>query len=605
MDNKIRHLEPYGFDTDNVLKPNNCGNISITITGNADKDKAQDDEISKKANASDVNDAFKKVSDALNLNGSAISALTEHVDEIHNSLEDNNKVDDEQSIKIDELSGKVDSCVTVSSMTNAIESVISEKSYTKDEADGKFATIESTYTKENADEKFATKEELDTVDGNHYTKDDADHKFAKLNDLNTTKKSFNEFKLQSEKSEEEQNKSLSKLNETVSSNTNSIDGLRKNKLDASTFSNYTSNMSPIILKLSQGVSKNENDISGKADKADVETMEKKLTALVGENTSNIKLKADKDFVSDEDDKLRLAIGKNQDAITDLSKSVNSKADKESVDDLSSTVSAMTSYIKASITNSATNRDLKTVSDKVDDLSYLVANKATLADFNIVSATSKSNSVAIDDLKHDKQERGNYVSATTMLNYYTKSETSGNTQIQDALDDKQDKGNYVEFTDLDNYYTKSETIDAYEFKGFSAKVTTDLETKANKDAVAQLSRNVDNCQNDIEKALNDLTLLDNDMHTKYTTKSYVDNTVDAVSSGVSENSNLISKISNINNLKLYDPTKGSFIDDGNGLLDVLHRKFHLLIKGIDETNTSIEGYLCNLEKRIRAIEDKNK
>ena len=127
MDNKIRHLEPYGFDTDNVLKPNNCGNISITITGNADKDKAQDDEISKKANASDVNDAFKKVSDALNLNGSAISALTEHVDEIHNSLEDNNKVDDEQSIKIDELSGKVDSCVTVSSMTNAIESVISEK----------------------------------------------------------------------------------------------------------------------------------------------------------------------------------------------------------------------------------------------------------------------------------------------------------------------------------------------------------------------------------------------------------------------------------------------------------------------------------------------
>lgn len=274
MDNKIRHLEPYGFDTDNVLKPNNCGNISITITGNADKDKAQDDEISKKANASDVNDAFKKVSDALNLNGSAISALTEHVDEIHNSLEDNNNVDDEQSIKIDELSGKVNSCVTVSSMTNAIESVISEKSYTKDEADGKFATIESTYTKENADEKFATKEELDTVDGNHYTKDDADHKFAQLNDLNTTKKSFNEFKLQSEKSEEEQNKSLSKLNETVSSNTNSIDGLRKNKLDASTFSNYTSNMSPIILKLSQGVSKNENDISGKAEKADVETMEK-------------------------------------------------------------------------------------------------------------------------------------------------------------------------------------------------------------------------------------------------------------------------------------------------------------------------------------------
>ncbi|CCZ11103.1 unknown [Prevotella sp. CAG:1092] len=395
------------------------------------------------------------------------------------------------------------------------------------------------------------------------------------------------------------------MNETVSSNTNSIDGLRKNKLDASTFSNYTSNMSPIILKLSQGVSKNENDISGKAEKADVETMEKKLTALVGENTSNIKLKADKDFVSDEDDKLRLAIGKNQDAITDLSKSVNSKADKESVDDLSSTVSAMTSYIKASITNSATNRDLKTVSDKVDDLSYLVANKATLADFNIVSATSKSNSVAIDDLKHDKQERGDYVSATTMLNYYTKSETSGNTQIQDALDDKQDKGNYVEVTDLDNYYTKSETIDAYEFKGLSAKVTTDLETKANKDAVAQLSRNVDNCQNEIEKALNDLTLLDNDMHTKYTTKSYVDNTVDAVSSGVSANSNLISKISDINNLKLYDPTKGSFIDDGNGLLDVLHRKFHLLIKGIDETNTSIEGYLCNLEKRIKAIEDKNK
>ena len=86
---------------------------------------------------------------------------------------------------------------------------------------------------------------------------------------------------------------------------------------------------------------------------------------------------------------------------------------------------------------------------------------------------------------------------------------------------------------------------------------------------------------------------------------MDKSVDSVSSGVSANANLISKISNINNLKLYDPTKGKFIDDGNGLLDVLHRKFHLLIKGIDETNTSIEGYLYNLEKRIKALEDKNK
>lgn len=602
MDNKIRHLEPYGFDTDNVLHPNNCGNISITITGNADKDKAQDDEISKKANASDVDDAFKKVSDALNANGNAISALTEHVSGIHDSLEANNQVDEEQSRQIDELSGKVSSCVTISLLENSIENIINEKSYTKDEADGKFATIENTYTKENADEKFATKEELDTVDSKHYYKDEADHTFAQLNDLNTTRKLLNEFKSQTEKVDEKQNATLSNLGEAVANSAKAIDGLRKNKLDVSTFSNYTSNMSPIILNLSQEVSKNRNDISGKADKDDVESMEKTLSALIDENASNIKLKADKTFVVDEDEKLRSAIDRNQGAITDLSKNVNSKADKEVVDDLSSNVNKMTTYIKSAITNSATKRDLETISGKVDDLSYLIGNKANLTDFNIVSATSRANSVAIGDLQHDKQERGNYVSATTMINYYTKSETSGKTQIKDALDEKQDKGHYVEVSSLDNYYKKNETIDADEFRQLSATVTTSLDKKANKEALAQLNKQIETCRNDVDKALTNLTTLDSDVHAKYATTSYVDTAVNVASSGVSENANLISKISNINNLKLYDPTNGVFIDDGNGLLDVLHRKFHLLIKGIDETNTSIEGYLYNLEKRIKALED---
>ena len=194
----------------------------------------------------------------------------------------------------------------------------------------------------------------------------------------------------------------------------------------------------------------------------------------------------------------------------------------------------------------------------------------------------------------KQDKGNYVSATTLSDYYKKSETSGSTEIQTALDKKQDAGNYTLKSDLNDYYRKSETIDLNTYNEFTANTHTELDKRASKDAVTQLTNKVTSTENTASTTASDLTKFKNEVSATYETKANVTTNINDVRDNISQNTTNISKISELANLEKYNPETGEFDNKGNGVLDVLHKEFHYLVSGYSENDL-----ICLIKK----IDDK--
>lgn len=582
MSNIITHLEPYGYDTEEDFKPSVCGDITITINSNCDcdndKDKEQDDAIGKKANTSDVNEALGKVSDAINANTHNVAELSGLINANADAIETNAKVDEEQNRKLLELSGKVETSVNLTAIT-AIESAITESLkadfYTKCETDEKFATIDDlgAYT------------EVIVGEFSGYA-ETTDERIEALENQNTNTNTI-----------------TAHLSEMISANSSSISVLSENKLDKDAFNTYSAETEGALNALDSKVYANGNAIMLKADKSYVDLQDEKLGGLIEENTSNIAKKADSTYVDGKVSALSNAISKNATDIENMSLTLANKAEKDVVDRLSSKVSSFDTYVQEISMDKADLSDLIALSGEVGSLSDELATKASSESVETISATVNNNVASIDRLDANKQDKGDFVSASTLNDYYKKSETLSADEIQSALNGKQVAGDYVLNSAMSNYYTKDEVLDIDTFNEFSSNTKTSIDEKATKGSVEQLNGKVYNIQSGMTTALNDISTLTNVLNSDYATIDYVDKSVSGITKGITDNNELIAKISSINNLKLYDPSTGQFIDDGNGVLDVLHRKFHLLVKGIDETDSDLEGYLAKLEQRIKALEDK--
>lgn len=570
MGDSVRHLEPYGFDTEETFNSKLCGDITITIKENCDcknnkKDKEQDEEIGKKANTADVNESLTKVANAINKNADDILALSDKVKANSDAIETNSTVNAEQNDKITELSGKVDTCVNITALTS-IESAITE-----------------------------------TLKEGFYTKDEADNKFATNENLSAVTKTIDEKLVALENQDTNLNAIAAHLNESVSANTASIADLKENKLDKSEFNTYTGDTENKLTELSGQVTANKAAIALKAEKAFVETQVETLTNLINKNISDIELKADKTFVAEKNAEIRSNIVEINQQMAELGNRVSDKAELTTVHELSGQVNTFNTYIRDIVNNKAEKSDLEALSGKVDTLTTSSNNNASQEKLLEVSAKTDTNTTEIEKLKEKKQDKGDYVSATTLNDYYTKAETSGSSEIQTALNGKQNKGDYVTTSALNNYYTKAESLNLDDYNEFTGNTKTAIDGKATKESVEQLNNKVDNIQTGTTKALDGLSDLTNEVHSSYATHDYVDDAVHGITTGITANNELIAKISDINNLKLYDKETGQFVNTGNGVLDVLHRKFHLLLEGIDESDMNLKGYISKLEKTIRDLE----
>ena len=170
-----------------------------------------------------------------------------------------------------------------------------------------------------------------------------------------------------------------------------------------------------------------------------------------------------------------------------------------------------------------------------------------------------------------------------------------------MNGKQDAGNYVSATTLNDYYKKSETIDLVSYNEFTANTNTELDKRAGKDALAQLTNRVTATESVANTATSDLNNFKDEVSATYETKKNVANDINDVKDSILQNTTNISKISELANLKKYDPNTGEFDNSGNGILDVLHKEFHNLISGYSEDD--LVGLIKKLDERITKLENK--
>lgn len=608
----IGQLDNYGVETDDKFKPNLCSDISITIntngSGNGEKDKEQDDAIEKKANISDVNDALGKVTDAINKNVDNINSLSGQVSANTISIQEIKLVDEDQNKKINDLlTQNQEQEDKLSKLSDASKIQKEDINRLFDKTEDNADSLQDALTKNNEqDEKLlelsgkvqtsinmsniaAIESAItESLKSDIYTKCECDDKFATKNDLHTFS-----------------NKFVDTFSAYTVATDNRLDGLESKYADINNLNTTVANHSNQITQLiGNKVEKNEFDLFKSDNEHNLDTLTNKLNS-----------KADKAFVDTENAKLRADIDKNKEDIVKATTDFNNKANIEDVNKLTAKVNDFNDYVHSIANNKVEKSDLQAVSGKVDTLSDTVNLKADKDDLKAVSASVAANATSIDNLSNTKQEKGDYVLASKLNDYYKKNETSGSTEIENALNGKQDKGDYVLASKLNDYYKKNETIDLDVFNDYTGNVNTTLSTKANKDYVDQLNSKITAVETGTTKVTDDLSKLTNDIHSNYATNDYVNHAVDGITTGITNNNELIAKISDVNNLKLYDKATGQFINNGNGVLDVLHRKFHLLIKGLDESDTNLDSYLSklstkvtdvsdnypNLEKRVKALE----
>lgn len=140
-----------------------------------------------------------------------------------------------------------------------------------------------------------------------------------------------------------------------------------------------------------------------------------------------------------------------------------------------------------------------------------------------------------------------------------------------------------------------------YNTFTANTNTELDKRAGKDAFTQLTSRVTATENVANTAASDLTKLRDEISATYETKTDATSGINDISNRILQNTTNISKISELANLKKYNPNTGEFDNSGNGILDVLHKEFHNLISGYSEDD--LVGLIKKLDEKITKLENK--
>lgn len=611
MNEKIAHLNPYKFEDNDKFSPYKCCDIKIDIKPCDDNCCSKKNEEQDKA-IDQVNGALKLVGDEINknrqgiiANASAISALSEIVSGNSDAIDSVITKNEEQDRRIDLLSASTPSYSDMNALQNAITDSLKDEFYTKCAADEKFTTFQYVDLNLTSINQSISQHEqrLDSVEANKADKTTVNEAFSALTEVVSGNTALIE-QLDEKKVDKSvfsaytdaTDSAIDDLSSRVSANTNHLDTLSGDTVDKTTFSGTVSSITSSITNVYNIASANSDSISAisgdvSAISAHVHTIDETIGEGVFSSTTNGNISYKFTELSSKTD---------NEISTRTAETTKLKSD---VGKLSGDVISYKEYIQQISNDKADKTDLNALSGTVINLTTTVSTKANQSDLEASNERISANESDINDLKFNKQDKGNYVSATTLDNYYTKEQTSAATAIQEALNGKQDAGNYVSTTTLNDYYKKSETIDKDTYNTFTAKTNTELDKRADKEAFTQLTEKVSNLTTEADTTKTDLNNFKDEVSATYETKTNVNKGIDDVKNSIKENTTNISKISDLTNLKKYNIETGEFDDSGNGVLDVLHKEFHNLIK--DYSETDLVGLIKSLENRIKTLEDKLK
>lgn len=610
MNEKIAHLNPYKFEDNDKFSPYKCCDIKIDIKPCDDNCCSKKNEEQDKA-IDQVNGALKLVGDEINknrqgiiANASAISALSEIVSGNSDAIDSVITKNEEQDRRIDLLSASTPSYSDMNALQSAITDSLKDEFYTKCAADEKFTTFQYVDLKLTSINQAISQDEqrLDSVEANKADKTTVNEAFSALTDVVSGNTELIE-QLEDEKVDKSifsaytdaTDSAIDDLNNRVSANTNHLDTLSGDTVDKTTFSGAVSSITSSITNVYNIASANSDSISAisgdvSAISAHVHTIDETIGEGVFSSTTNGNISYKfTELSSKTDNEISTRTRETSKLNSDVSK-------------LSGDVISYKSYVENISNDKADKTDLNALSATVINLTGTVSTKANKSDLEASNARITANKNDINDLKLNKQNKGNYVSATTLNDYYTKEQTSAATAIQEALNKKQDVGNYALKSDLNSYYKKSETIDLDSYNTFMANTNTELDKRAGKDALTQLTSRVTATESVANTAASDLTKLRDEISATYETKTDATSGINDISNRILQNNTNISKISQLANLEKYNPETGQFdSQNGNGVLDVLHREFHKLVSGYSEDD--LVGLIKKLDERITKLENK--
>lgn len=589
--NKNRILEPYGYIEQ--VDYNMMGFCSIDLTPINDKNKEQDEEINNLSgltqNAqSGITALEQELQEFSGMTVSAISSMTESInanaenietlllnhnqlsskvsgmDETLSSLTESvNSIEEDLSqfsgyvtTKIGELTDNVESLGnSVDDINNTLGTKLSI-----DDAEAQYAKKDTVYTKEEVDgivsgelTPYATKEWVEEQD--YVNKTDADSlyaaKEAETNAANALEKAndvfaqFNQFKGAT-------NQNLASLNDKVSA------------LEA----------------------KEENDISDLSSRAN------EVSAKTDANSTNIaslneiiETKADKTTTD--------ALSS---ALTEVQATLPNKVDTSDFNDYKTLVAADINYVK---TNYATKSSLAETNNKVDEVEGAlyaeIANRVN-GDYDIKQIINGEIKQSINDLQmKDSQLQ---IAVETLNSNLAKEVTdreNGDTQLLGLSTDPSDrmtlygvkayataKGQQA-LSDAKKYTDDAKQEVTTKVNDLNTKLDNILDSRVTDDELAAAVNEAKTAlQNDLTNEINRAKQAENDLkNLNNTLQGNVNAAINSTNKQVATNSTVLSVITS------WKPSyegDTNYNDNGNGVLDVLHREFHNLKNFVQVSDT---------------------
>lgn len=567
MSDKTRHLEPYGYNTDYAYEAQKC-------CCNADngKDKEQDARLGR------VDEELAQVAGVINGCVDDITELSGKVETIDNEILSINERDDNQDAELSELSKKVDTCVSISSMTELEEAVVAE-------------LRDDFYTKQQTNEIFATVEMISGLSNDKADATEVEELRNKVEQLHEATDSLTAVKAD----KETVNAQIDTINQNVVQIT---DTLNQNLVNVTnnliSQINATTSTADEAKRIADTAYMNDKYTRELVDKSieDAKDLSDEITSN-SEFINNISAKVQEIDVALENKADISYVDEKNDEVSNLS---------EEVSEISAKIDSYDAYVKSIANEKADLSDFNELSNDVKNLENEVESKANISDLNEVKENVENNNEKIEALEQTKQDAGDYVSVSMLNDYYTKDEAVSKDDLSTEMAKKQPLGNYVSAATLDNYYTKAETTPVSEFNDFKTEIEAEVNNKADKEALATTANKANTASEKALEALSETESLTNKIELVNSELNVLNSDIEGLGNSISNNTTLISKIADINNLSSY-VEGGRYVNNGNGVLDVLHKKFHLLINGLDESDSGLLGVLYQMQSEINNLKER--
>lgn len=582
MSKKIRHLEFYGFNDQNVYVGLPNADLSEIHKTNRDQDRDISDLSGMTMGKADIC-MVKKVSDKLDtfidiqshINKKTVGAIkvtfdnidklkhrdrhiTEKINEIGEQV---NSITDEISEIKDKLDKGNDETENTNSKLEEIESVLDEK-LDKVEAENTYAKKEDVYTKEDVDKAIddklvgvATEEWV--YNKGYISEDNADSKYASKAKVNTLEDRFNEAKTDFTGKYNELRTSLTDLKNSTDSRLNKIE-------------------------------------------SDIETTDKKFDETITE-------------LREKDTNLENLIESNRLDISDLKDEIKTKADKDSVDDVNNRIGEIDNALSTKVDNDVYEKDKVLFGKSLDKLDNDKADKSSLEATNAELSTLE-NSLELESINRvngDLALEGKISNVSGRIDTIVEDNLERDAAIADVAKAIEDEIKDRQIADNDiigSENDKAEDNTVYGAKKYAELILSGSLAKAKE----YTDKKASNLRQYIDEKYDDTDL----KISSKANKSYVDGKVLDIENslnssieterdraiGVEEKIKLdlwklsgdTKQIANTFNGKLNETAnivnaitswKGddaaNYTDEGNGILDVLHREFHKLVERVNE------------------------